>query len=315
MLTGFFKSNKPIASLLLVILPGALLPALAMAQPRPHWETILLAVCTGLLAGLVNLFLIYRSGFIKTTFLLGWSWWIVAIGISTSGSGLNWVDLLATFLVMLSTGFIFTLHQPVGNKDTVALNVGLLGALSSWIQPDATVVIPLAWLGMGIYGHLNLRRVLLTLLPALGTWAILYPLTAYFPEFLQPETVPSFFDVKAYPEKLPIGWVWAGISFLPILGQSIAALSKAKLVKRHAIQFSLASVLLLLVWANILPSAWVWLPGALSVPLALLTANALDYTQRGWVRSIWILGYLLAALWAAWGAKVNLSFLPAEIAF
>ncbi len=315
MLTGFFKSNKPIAGLLLVILPGALLPALAVAQPRPSWETVLLAVSTGLLAGLVNLFLIYRSGYLKTTFLLGWSWWVVAIGLSSSGTGLSWVDLLASSLVMVSTGFVFTLHQPVGHKDTVALNVGLLGALSSWVHPDATVVLPLAWLGMGIYGHLNLRRVFLTLLPALGTWALLYPLAAHFPEILQPQTVPSFFDANAYPEKLPVGWIWAGISFLPILGQSIAALSKAKLVKRHAIQFSLASVFLLLVWAIVLPSAWVWLPGALSVPVALLTSNALDYTQRGWIRSLWIWGYLLAALWAAWGAQVDLSFLPAEIAF
>jgi hypothetical protein len=77
----------------------------------------------------------------------------------------------------------------------------------------------------------------------------------------------------------------------------------------------LGSVFLLLAWAAVLPSAWVWLPGALSVPVALLTANALDYTQRGWIRSLWILGYLLAAVWAAWGASVDLSFLSEEIAF
>lgn len=315
MLTGFFKSNKPIAGLMLVILPIVLLPGLAVTQPRPVWEVVLLAVGAGLLAGLVNLFLIYRSGYLKTTFLLGWAWWVVAVGLSRSGSGLSWVDLLAAILVVLSTGFVFTLHQPVGQKDSVALNVGLLGALSSWIHPDASVVLPLAWLGMGIYGHLNLRRVFLTLLPALGTWALLYPLASHFPEFLQPNRMPSFFDGSAYPQELPVGWIWAGVTFLPILGQSIAALSKAKLVKRHAIQFSLGSVFLLLAWSAVLPSAWVWLPGALSVPLALLTSNALDYTQRGWIRSLWILGYLLAAGWAAWGASVDLSFLPEEIAF
>ena len=315
MLTGLFKSNKTIASLMLVFLPMVLLPGLAVAQPHPVWEIILLAVSAGLLAALVNLFLIYRSGYLKATFLLGWTWWVVAVGLSRSGAGLSWVDVLAAILVVLSTGFVFTLHQPVGQKDGVALNVGLLGALSSWIHPDATVVLPLAWLGMGFYGHLTLRRVFLTLLPALGTWALLYPMASHFPEFLQPKRMPSFFDWSAYPRTLPVGWIWAGLSFLPILGQSIAAMSKAKLVKRHAIQFSLGSVFLMLVWAALLPSAWVWLPGALSVPVALLTANALDYTQRGWIRSIWILGYLLAAVWSAWGASVGFSFLPEGITF
>jgi hypothetical protein len=132
---------------------------------------------------------------------------------------------------------------------------------------------------------------------------------------LQPNRLPSFFDWSAYPRELPVGWIWAGVSFLPILGQSIAAMSKAKLVKRHAVQFSLGSVVLMLVWAALLPSAWVWLPGALSVPVALLTANALDYTQRGWIRSIWIFGYLLAAVWSAWGAATGFSFLPEGITF
>jgi hypothetical protein len=315
MLTGFFKSNKPIAGPMMVLLPIVLLPALVVSQPHPAWEIVLLALCTGLLTGLVNLFLIYRSGYLKATYLLGWTWWVVAVGLSRSGSGLSWVDLLAAILVVLSTGFVFTLHQPVGQKDSVALNVGLLGALSSWVHPDATVVLPLAWLGMGLYGHLSLRRVFLTLLPALGTWTLLYPLASHFPESLQPNRLPSFFDWSAYPRELPVGWIWAGVSFLPILGQSIAAMSKAKLVKRHAIQFSLGSVVLMLVWAALLPSAWVWLPGALSVPVALLTANALDYTQRGWIRSIWIFGYLLAAVWSAWGAATGFSFLPEGITF
>ncbi len=61
MLTGLFKSNKTIASLLLVFLPMVLLPGLAVAQPRPVWEIILLAVSAGLLAAMVNLFLIYRE--------------------------------------------------------------------------------------------------------------------------------------------------------------------------------------------------------------------------------------------------------------
>jgi hypothetical protein len=315
MLTAFFKSNKPIAGPMMVLLPMVVLPALVVSQPHPAWEVVLLALCAGLMAGLVNLFLIYRSGYLKATYLLGWTWWVVAVGLSRSGSGLSWVDLLAAILVVLSTGFVFTLHQPVGQKDSVALNVGLLGALSSWVHPDATVVLPLAWLGMGLYGHLSLRRVFLTLLPALGTWTLLYPLASYFPESLQPNRLPSFFDWSAYPRELPVGWIWAGVSFLPILGQSIAAMSKAKLVKRHAIQFSLGSVVLMLVWAALLPSAWVWLPGALSVPVALLTANALDYTQRGWIRSIWIMGYLLAAVWSAWGAAPGFSFLPEGIIF
>ena len=47
MLTGFFKSNKPIAGLMLVILPMVLLPGLAVAQPHPVWEMVLLLLVQG----------------------------------------------------------------------------------------------------------------------------------------------------------------------------------------------------------------------------------------------------------------------------
>lgn len=318
MLTGFFKSNKPIAGLSLVILPAMALPLWGWPSKINLWEGVLLSLCTGLLAGLVNLFLIYRSGYLKTTFLLGWSWWVVLLGLSTSGIGLNWPDLLASLLTALSVGFLFTLHQPVGQKDSVALHIGLLGAFASWFRPDAAVVLPLAWLGLGVYGHLNFRRVLLTLLPALGTWLLLFPLASFLPVVLRPQPFPELFGTLEQFQLIPWGWAWAGITLLPLLVQTIAALNKAKLVKRHALQLTLGAVLMLLIWSLLVPTVWVWLPGAIAVPFAVLTANALDYTQKGWIRSIWIWGYLFAALWSSWGSPEvlsELSGLRGEIAF
>jgi hypothetical protein len=309
MLTGYFKSNKPIAGLSVVLLPAALMPLWTLSQPLGWAGHLGLALSSGLLAGLVNLFLIYRSGYMKTTFLLGWTWWVVLLGLSQSGHGLSWADLLGALLTMLSVGFVLTLHQPVGNKDLVALNIGLLGALASWIRPDALVVMPLAWLGLGIYGHLNLRRVLVSLLPLAGTWALLYPMSLWQGSFIHPPTPVLLFSGELWPSNIPAGWYWGALSLVPILLQSIAALTKAKRMKRHAIQFCLGALLLLLIWAIALPMARAWIPGALSIPLAMLTANALDYTQKGWARGLWILGYLAAALHAAWTPDLGLNAL------
>lgn len=309
MLTGYFKSNKPIVGLSVVLLTAVLTPLWTMSQPLGWGTHLALALASGVLAGLVNLFLVHRSGYLKTTFLLGWTWWVIALGLSTSGHGINGSDLLGAVLAMLSVGFVFTLHRPVGNKDAVALNIGLLAALASWIRPDALVVLPFAWLGMGIYGHLNFRRVLVSLLPLAGTWALIYPLTQQFGGPLQPPAPVALFSGELWPSTLPYGWAWAALCLIPLLLQSAAALTKAKRIKRNVVQLCLGTLLLLLVWSLAFPMAWVWIPGALSIPLAILTTNALDYTQKAWIRGIWVLGYLAAALYAAWTPPLDLSFL------
>jgi hypothetical protein len=315
MFTGYFKSNKPIVGLSVVLLPAVMSPLWTMAQPLGWGKQLALALASGTLAGLVNLFLIHRSGYLKTTFLLGWTWWAVALGLSTSGHGLNGSDLLGAVLAMLSVGFVLTLHRPVGNKDAVALNIGLLAALASWIRPDALVVLPFAWLGMGIYGHLNFRRVLVSLLPLVGTWALIYPLTQRFDSPLQPPAPVALFSGQLWPSSLPLGWAWASLCMIPLLLQSVAALTQAKRIKRNVIQLCLGTLLVLLMWSVAFPMAWEWLPGALSIPLAILTANALDYTQKAWIRGIWILGYLGAALYQAWSPVLDLSFLLEGRAF
>lgn len=307
MLTGYFKSNKPLVGLSLLILPMVFMPLWTMAQPL-GWDTHMgLALCSGVMAQLVNLFLIHRSGYIKTSFLLGWIWWIVLLGLSRSGHGIDWMDLFGSLMSTISIGFVFTLHRPIGNKDLVALNIGLLGAFASWIRPDALIVLPFAWLGLGIYGHLNLRRVLVSLLPLAGTWAIVYPVIKYLGgPFQAPEPVALFAD-KLLPTTLPYGWGWSALCLAPLLLQSVAALSKAKRIKRSAIQLSLGTIILLLIWSLAFPMAWIWIPGGLSVPLALLTANAIDYTQKGWLRAIWIFGYVCASLYMAWGTVLDIN--------
>jgi hypothetical protein len=160
-----------------------------------------------------------------------------------------------------------------------------------------------------MYGHLNFRRVLVSLLPLAGTWALIYPITQRFGGPLQPPAPVALFSGELWPSTLPYGWAWAALCLIPLLLQSTAALTKAKRIKRHVIQLCLGTLFLLLMWSAVFPMAWIWIPGALSVPLALLTANALDYTQKAWIRGIWLMGYLGAALYAAWSPELDLSFL------
>ncbi len=306
MLTVFFKSSRPIAGMALLVLPFIGTLALGFGSEFDWWKTLLLAVISGGLAWLVNLFLMYRSGYIKQFFLLGWTWWFVAIGLSNSHTGIGFQDCIATLFAMVWLGFALSLHQPKMNQDIAILNLGLAAGISTFWRSDALILYPLAIWAMINYRVFNFRRLLLLVLPLAGIWALCAPLWKLLGigalptpwghlEFALPTDVSGF----------SIGWVWALISLIPLLFQTLAAFSRAKIIKRQGLSVALVGFLLLSLWGLFVPTSTVWIPGAAAVPLALLTVNALDYIRSWWVRGIWLLGYLVSAVVSSYPAFLD----------
>ncbi len=266
----------------------------ADAEPRNYW---LVPGLMGLAAWFVNVILVYRSGYLKTNYVLGWYWLVLLWATHPQGIQLQhvWTSILWAIWLALA----YELGDERKNGLISRSNMGLYSAFIGVFSLAGWSSIFPAWLALRAG---NPRQSTRTYLQIGAAWAIGLTLMALF-WAVQGQTLwnaiqPlwSFHNAWHIPGTgFMIVFIWLILAFW----ETLRAMTSAKKAKRRGLLLSWIGI----IWALCLYT-WQGPETHASAILAVFAAphmvNLQSYMKRVWMIRLLDISLLLAAFSAAW---------------
>jgi hypothetical protein len=188
----------------------------------------------GIASWLINVILVYRSRYLSSNYLLGWSWWCLLIALTNSP--ITWREALLSLGASIWLAIAFELFDERKIGLRTRSNLGFFAAFLGILNPNLfSFVIP-SLLAPSIEFKFSLRPILQIFI----AWAL--PVSLFFVfglsslDFLYSSMVKFFqnifFDLPSIGEF--IIFFWAIFAFF----QTIRALMSAKKAKRRGLMLS-----------------------------------------------------------------------------
>lgn len=246
-------------------------------------------ICIGLSSWLINVILVYRSRYLLSNYLLGWSWWCLLIAITNDP--LTWKESLLSVGSAIWLAITFELGDERKTPLRTRSNLGFVAALLGLIHPSLLSLWAPSVLSLSVGLKTDIKAALQVSL------AWLLPIALYVFVLIFSSKQLQMFNYD-FTGNISFRWPLIGEYVILVwgifaLGQTLKALVNAKKPKRRGLLLSWVGIGYGIILAFLLPASNEYMP-LLAVFFGPHLVNLKDYIHPKKLR-YWLTPALLLA--------------------
>ena len=248
-----FRNPHPGIAVLLVLITfigtGILNFFRSSVIPEFNFDFWLGPICIGLASWLINVILVYRSRYLLSNYLLGWSWWCLLIALTNEP--LTWKQSLLSIGVAIWLAITFELSDERKTSLRTRSNLGFVSALLGFIHPSLFSLLAPSVLSLSIGLKTEIKAVIQVSL----AWLLPIVLYVFFLIFSS-EQLPMLnnnFNIDISSRMPLIGEYIILMWGVFAIGQTLKALVNAKKPKRRGLLLSWVGIGYAIVLAFLFP--------------------------------------------------------------
>jgi len=271
-------SNIPYQGLALVVIEAEVAP----------WVYRLMVAVIPVVVGYALNSGINASGFLKQSYQFLPVYTMLTLGLFLVAEG-SFELLTALPLGAILVYRLIVLVKSI-NPSYILFDTGVLTGIMALLVPEAACFLVLIWLATFNFGHGGVRTFLMPVMGAGAVYFLAFPLLYWISgsngvEFLINRYSAMEFGFHLKDTKHALVYIPLILVIVPSLLETVQVYGKASVQKRQLFTFLVEAALLIVIGGTFVknsPNLWVWL----SIPLAILVVNLINYRKKKWQKDL-----------------------------